>query len=378
MMHDPIYVTKPLLPTLEQYNEKLALIWEKQWLTNNGTLCLALQDALKKRMQVDQLELFVNGHLALDIAIRALELKGEVITTPFTFASTTHALVLNGIKPVFCDIHAEDYTLDENRLEALITPETSAILPVHVYGYPCHTKAIQAVADRHGLKVLYDAAHTFDVTVHGKSIAAEGDVSMLSFHATKVFNTIEGGALVFKDEKIAAKTRALRNFGIAGPESVPDIGLNAKLNEFAAAMGLCNLELVTDAIARRGEQVRRYRERLGNLRGLRLMDYDRMVREGIRTNYAYMPLEVDDAQCGFTRDELFDALAEKQVFTRKYFYPLVTDYECYASIYGNADIPVARSAARNTLTLPISGTTTLEEIDYVCDGIAELHEKRNR
>lgn len=371
----PILVTRPLMPSLETYTDKIKTIWDTQWMTNNGTLCIELQKKLQARMQAPYFELFVNGHMALDIAIKAMHLTGEVITTPFSFASTTHALVLNGLKPVFCDIHPDDYTLDETKLEALITPQTSAILPVHVYGNPCNTAEIERIARKHHLKVLYDAAHAFDVTVNGKPLVLEGDMAMLSFHATKVFNTIEGGALILHSQEDAQEVCCLRNFGITGPETVPAIGLNAKMNEFSAAMGLCNLDLVDNAIELRSHLAEQYRSQLEKLPGLRLLDYDGMAARGIKTSYAYMPLTVKD--CGFTRDELFDALAKQNVLTRKYFYPLITDYECYQQAYGSAEVPVAREAAASVLTLPISATTTSDEVAYVCRAIQDFYRQKN-
>ena len=375
-MTEPILVTQPLMPSLDRYIEKLKTIWSTQWMTNNGELSIELQNELMNRLQIQYLELFANGHMALDIAIRTLKLTGEVITTPFSFASTTHALTMNSITPVFCDIHADDYTIDESKLEALITPKTSAILPVHVYGNPCHVEKIHEVARKHGLKVIYDAAHAFDVTINGKALALEGDISMLSFHATKVFNTIEGGALVFHNEEDAAYARLLRNFGIASAESVPEVGLNAKMNEFSAAMGLCNLEIVGQSIAWRGRLAKRYQDRLACLKGLRLLDYCKLEERGVKTNYAYMPLEVQRSFCCFTRDELFDALAAQDIFARKYFYPLITNYECYINQFADVSLPIAQNAAQSIMTLPISGTMSVEAVDKVCDVITAFYNDR--
>lgn len=371
-MKDDILVTRPLLPSLDSYVDKLRVIWDGKWLTNNGPLLLELAGRLKERMKAEYLELFTNGHMALDIAIKALGLTGEVITTPYSFASTTHALVMNGLTPVFCDIREDDCNIDADKLEALITPRTSAILPVHVYGWPCDTEAIGRIARKHGLTVLYDAAHAFDVLVNGRPLVCEGDAAMISFHATKVYNTIEGGALVLHSAKIAEAAADLRNFGIKGPESVTGVGLNAKMNEFAAAMGLCNLELVDDAIARRRALTEQYISSLSGIKGLRLMDYGRAERESIRLNYGYMPVRVDPSLCGFNRDELFDFLGTRGIFARKYFYPLISDYECYRDRFDSSLTPVAKRVADSIITLPISASTTAQDVERVCGAIIEL------
>jgi len=367
-----IQVTSPLLPEIGSYMDKLRIVWEKRWMTNDGQLSLELRERLQQRMGCS-VELFVNGHMALDIAVKALGLQGEVITTPYTFASTVHAVVMNGCRPVFCDIRPEDYTIDPQKIEALITEKTSAILPVHVYGCVCDFEVIQQIADRHRLKVIYDAAHAFDVTVHGKPVASLGDVSMYSFHATKVFNTIEGGALAFREnEDFRHKIRNLRNFGIENAESVTMVGLNAKMNEFAAAMGLCNLEIVGQALERRKWIIGRYREALRGCPGIMLLDYDAMEKRGVRYNYAYMPVCVDPEDAGYTRDQMADFLAGLGIGTRKYFYPLVPDFACYRKEYGNADVPNARRAADRILTLPLAAAMTDEEVERVCDGVQRM------
>lgn len=374
-MKDPVLVTKPLLPSMDEYVEKLKTIWDNQWLTNNGELCQQLQRSLQDRMQAPYVELFTNGHMALDIIIKAMGLSGEVITTPFSFASTTHALVLNGITPVFCDIHPDNFTIDETKIERLITPRTSAILPVHVYGWPCKTIEINRIAKKHNLKVIYDAAHAFDVTVNGKPLVLEGDASMLSFHATKVFNTIEGGALVLHDEHDVLHVTRLRNFGIAGAESVPEVGLNAKMNEFAAAMGLCNLNHVDQAIVHRKSLTEKYMARLGKLPGIRTLAYEEAKERGIRLNYAYMPISISQEITGFSRDQLFTWLGDKGILARKYFYPLISDFECYADQFNSAATPVAKKVASDVMTLPMSGSTTLEEVDRVCTAIEEFYQQ---
>jgi len=376
-MKKVLNVTSPLMPSFDKYVEKLKTIWESKWMTNNGSLCTELQQKLISLMQGSNVELYVNGHMALDIAIKALKLKGEVITTPFTFASTTHALIMNGITPVFCDIKEDDYTIDENKIESLITDKTSAILPVHVYGCPCNVEKIADIAKRHKLKVIYDAAHAFGVYNNGTPLACCGDVSMLSFHATKVFNTIEGGALVFSDDSLSKPLRNLRNFGIENAESVTQVGLNAKMNEFAAAMGICNLELVNAAIARRKELVEQYVEVCSKLPGIRVLDYDGMQKRGIVYNYAYMPIEVDETVCSFTRDELCNIMKEKNVILRKYFFPLIVDFECYKDQYGFYELPVARRVANHIVTLPLSGDMDNDDVKRCCD-ILISYSKRNR
>lgn len=367
-----INVTSPLMPDLDDYVQKLQQIWESKWVTNNGQMTLALQKALQKRMNCD-VELFVNGHMALDIAIKALQLHGEVITTPFTFASTTHALVMNGCTPVFCDIKPNDYTIDENKIESLITEKTTAIVPVHVYGCICNMEKIEDIAARYSLKVIYDAAHAFDVKLNGKNIASNGDVSMFSFHATKVFNTIEGGALAFKkNDDFAKNIRNLRNFGIENEESVVSVGLNAKMNEFAGAMGLCNLPLMDNALKRRRQIAERYMITLREMRGIKTLDYNEMVQRGIEYNFAYMPIEVDKDVAGFSRNELSDFLLARGIGTRKYFYPLITDFECYNGKFANANIPVAKKVSERILTLPMAASMSDEDVERVCIALREV------
>ena len=365
-----INVTAPLMPSFDSYVEKLKKIWDSRWLTNNGQMYTQLKESLEQRMGC-QVELFVNGHMALDVAVKALDLHGEVITTPFTFASTTHALAMNGCTPVFCDIDPDTYTMDPDKIEALITDQTCAIVPVHVYGCVCDLEMIGQIAAKHG--VFF---HTDAVQAYGQiPVASYGDVSMFSFHATKVFNTVEGGALVYHDEALARKFRNLRNFGIEGEESVTAVGLNAKMNELCAAMGLCNLELVDDAIARRAEIVAQYLEVLGEMPGIRTLDYDAMRARGIAYNYAYMPIEVDPEAAGYTRDELHDFLLTKDIGTRKYFYPLVTDFECYREQYQTVQLPVAKRVAKRILTLPLASSMTEEDVQLVCSTLREMSRK---
>lgn len=369
-----INVTSPLMPSLDSYVEKLKEIWNSRWLTNNGLMYTQLKEKLEQRMGC-QVELFVNGHMALDIAVKALDLHGEVITTPFTFASTTHALAMNGCTPIFCDINPDTYTMDPDKIESLITDKTCAILPVHVYGCVCNVEKIEQIAAKYGLKVIYDAAHAFGVTVNGRSIADYGDISMFSFHATKVFNTVEGGALVYHNKALTQKFQNLRNFGIEGEERVTAVGLNAKMNEFCAAMGLCNLELVDAAIVRRAEIARKYLETLRELPGIRTLDYEAMNSRGIVYNYAYMPIEVNPEVAGYTRDELHDFLLAKDIGTRKYFYPLVTDFECYKEQYQGIELPVAKRVAERILTLPLASSMTEADVELVCTALQEMSRK---
>lgn len=364
-MSDTINVTRSSLPDFDEYCREISGIWDSRWLTNMGEKHQQLESQLREYLGVENLCLFTNGHLALEAAIEALELEGEIITTPFTFASTTHAIVRRGCTPVFCDIREDDYTLDAEKLEGLITDKTSAILPVHVYGNLCDTEAIDAVARRHGLKVIYDAAHTFGVRKNGVSSACFGDVSMFSFHATKVFNTVEGGALCFKDASLTQRLNDLKNFGIQGPEDVPFTGGNAKMNEFCAAMGICNLRHLEDWIASRRRAVERYRERLDGVPGLRLCG----ERPGVQSNYAYMPVVFDGYK--YSRDQVFERLAQQGIGARKYFYPLTNAFECYRGRPGfdPGATPVAKYCADRVLTLPLYDSLEPVTVDRICDVI---------
>ena len=348
---EPVMVTRSSLPSLEEYVEMLKPIWDSAWLTNMGEYHETLKEKLKTYLKTPNLELFVNGHMALELTLQAMKLTGEVITTPFSFASTTHAIVRNGLTPVFCDINEEDYTIDVDKLESLITEKTSAIVPVHVYGNPCDVKRIQEIADRHGLKVIYDAAHTFGETIDGVGIGQFGDASMFSFHATKVFHSIEGGAVAFH-------------------EQVEYVGANGKMNEFQAAMGLCNLRHVDADIEKRKKLTERYRERLGGVQGICLCK----EKEGVRYNYAYMPVVFEGY--GAERDEIFDALKEYNIYARKYFYPCINDYACYRDQFSSDDTPVAKRIASEVLTLPLYPDLSLETVDEICDIILKCGEKK--
>ena len=312
-----------------------------------------------------QVELFTNGHMALELSLQALNLSGEVITTPFTFASTTHAIVRNGLEPVFCDIDPQDYTMDVTKLERLVTDRTSAIMPVHVYGNVCRVEEIERIARRYGLKVIYDAAHSFGVRYRGKSTALFGDVSCFSFHATKVFHTIEGGAACFHDRELGEKLSRLKNFGIRNAECVDGVGANAKMNEFCAAMGLCNLRHVHDDIARRKAVAERYRERLEGVCGVQLNP----VQENVTPNYAYFPVVFHEQEFGSTRNEVFDALQRADIYSRKYFYPLTNTFACFHGKYDVEQTPVARHIANRVLTLPIYPELEEAAVDRICDVI---------
>lgn len=359
----PILVTRSSLPPFEEFVESIRPIWESAWLTNMGVNHQKLESGLKQYLKTDNLVLFVNGHIALEMVIQAFGLKGEIITTPFSFASTTHAIVKNGIKPVFCDINPHDYTIDVDKIEALITEKTSAIVPVHVYGNICNVDRIDEIAKKHGLKVIYDAAHTFGETLNGKGVAAFGDASMFSFHATKVFHTIEGGAVAFREPWLEEKLTCLKNFGIIDKEHVIDVGGNAKMNEFQAVMGLCNLAHIEEELKKRRMVTERYLERLEGTKGLILPK----SQKGVVHNHAYFPVLFD----GFSksRNEMYDLLAENQIYARKYFYPLINDYECYCSSYSSAETPIARAIAEKVMTLPCYADLTLEDVDRVCDVI---------
>lgn len=353
------------MPRFEDYVEQVRELWDSRWLTNRGPKHEELRRALAEKLDSPHAVLYANGHLALESLIDVFELSGEVITTPFTFASTTHALVRKGITPVFADILHDDYTLDPAQIEALITPKTSAIMPVHVYGTLADVDAIQAIADRHGLRVIYDAAHAFGVTRAGTSSASFGDASMFSFHATKVFHTIEGGAAFVKDERLVRPLLEDQNFGITGPESVHAVGGNAKMNEFSAIMGLLNLRDFDDEVARRAEAVTKYRERLTGVPGIYLVP----EQTGIAANHAYMPVRFVADEFGTDRDTVFAALAADGIHARKYFYPLVSDFECYEGRFDRAATPVAREVATQVLTLPLYADLDADQVDRICDVI---------
>ena len=363
----PIYVTKAYLPPFDEFVDELKKIWGSHILTNNGPIHNELIGQLKNYLKVSELALLSNGHQALEIAINALDLKGEIITTPFTFASTTHAIVRSGLTPVFADIRLGDYNLDENAIEALITEKTSAILPVHVYGNPCNIEAIARIAAQYNLKIIYDAAHAFGVEINGKGIGESGDISMFSFHATKVFNTMEGGALTFSEPALDRKIYLLKNFGIAGYDEVVLPGTNAKMNEFQALIGKINLKYVDQEIIKRQRAVEKYRQLLSAVPAIRLMpDPD----PSVKLNFAYFPILVDEIYYGLTRDALFELLAEDNIFARKYFSPLITDFACYRDIF-KPHIPIAKYVAERILALPLWGDIPDEVIERICAIISQ-------
>lgn len=364
-MSDRILVTRSSMPPMAEYVDEIASLWESHWLTNMGDKHKKFEEGLRSYLGVDGIALFCNGHLALECALEALALPrgSEVITTPFTFASTVHAIARAGLVPVFADVKPDDYTIDPESVRRLVTSRTSAIVPVHVYGNLCDVDSIQRIADASGLKVIYDAAHAFGVMKGGESAASFGDASMFSFHATKVFNTIEGGAVCFHDQSLYPLLNQWKNFGITGPEDVEYVGGNAKMNEFCAAMGVCNLRYVDAEIAKRARVEARYRDRLSRVDGVRLVE----PQSDVTPNHAYMPVVFDELEFGATRDDVFDALASAGVVARKYFYPLANDYACYRTVYSSSSTPVAKWVSDRVLTLPMYADLDLGDVDRICD-----------
>ncbi|MBR6665863.1 MAG: DegT/DnrJ/EryC1/StrS family aminotransferase [Lachnospiraceae bacterium] len=368
-MLNEILVTSSSMPSKEEFFEEISELWDTHWLTNMGIKHKLLQEKLENYLEVPHVILYTNGHLALENAIAALNLPkgGEVITTPFTFASTTHAIVRNGLVPVFCDINDENYTMDVNKIEALITDQTVAIIPVHVYGSICDVEEIDRIARKYGLKVIYDAAHAFAVKYKGASVACFGDASMFSFHATKVFNTIEGGAVCFKNDSWVQLLNDQKNFGIHGPEEVAYVGGNAKMNEFQAAMGLCNIRHLDEEINKRKLIVEYYIKRLSGIDGIKLPS----KQKDVESNYAYFPVVFDGYK--YTRNEVFTRLAEKGIAARKYFYPLTNGFECYRNYptAGTEKTPIAQHIALRVLTLPLYADLRLDDVDRICNIILE-------
>ena len=360
-MDNRILVTRSSMPSFEEYTNEIRELWDTHWLTNMGPKHKQLQAELQQYMGVDNIELLVNGHMAIELTLQAMNLQGEVITTPFTFASTTHAIVRNGLKPVLCDVDPVTYTIDTEKLESLITDKTSAILPVHVYGNVCNIEEIDRIARKYGLRVIYDAAHTFGETYKGKGIGTYGDASCFSFHATKVFNTIEGGAVAFTDPKLGAILYDLKNFGIHGAEEVSAVGANAKMNEFCAAMGLCNLRHVDKEIAKRKKVVERYRSIRLNVR-----------QPEVKCNYAYFPVIFEESEFGASREEVFDALAENGIGARKYFYPLTNTFSAFHGEFDATKTPVALHISRRVLTLPLYADLAMEDVDKICRVVLSL------
>ena len=363
MNKDIITVTSPLLPNLDEFTEFLKEIWESKWITNNGQFHQKLEAALAEYLKVPYVSLFTNGTLPLLTALQALRITGEVITTPYSFVATTHALWWNGIKPVFVDIDPSTGNIDPQKIEAAITPRTTAILPVHVYGKPCDTEAIQAIADKYGLKVIYDAAHAFGVEVNGESLLNAGDMSTLSFHATKVFNTIEGGAMVMHDEKTKQRIDYLKNFGFANEIEVVGPGINSKMDEIRSAYGLLNLKQVDAAIAARQKVAVAYRKALRNVDGISFWD----DMPGVRHNYSYFPIFVDAEKYGMTRDELYMKMKDQGVWGRRYFYPLISEFSTYRGLESSRpeNLPNAHMMADTVICLPMHHALTEAEIDKI-------------
>ena len=367
MNKDIITVTSPLLPNLGEFTEILKDIWNSKWITNNGSYHQKLEQALAEYLKVPYVSLFTNGTLPLITALQALRITGEVITTPYSFVATTHALWWNGIKPVFVDIDPKTGNLDPNKIEAAITPRTTAIMPVHVYGQPCDINAIQAIADNYGLKVIYDAAHAFGAEVNGKSILNAGDMSTLSFHATKVYNTVEGGAMIMHDEKTKKRIDYLKNFGFANETTVVGPGINSKMDEIRAAYGLLNLRQVDAAIEARRQVAIKYRESLKNVEGITFFEDIPHVKH----NYSYFPIFVDAEKYGMTRDELYFKMKEKNVWGRRYFYPLISTFSTYRGLESAApsNLPNAHRMADSVICLPMHHGLSEEDVQRVIDSI---------
>ena len=358
-----ILVTRSSMPDFDEYLTEIKDMWENHWLTNMGPKHQMFQGMLKDYMGVENIDLFTNGHMAIELTLQALNLQGEVITTPFTFASTTHAIVRNKLEPVFCDIDPVTYTIDTEKLERLITDRTCAIMPVHVYGNVCNIEEIDRIAKKYELKVIYDAAHTFGETYKGQGIGMFGDASCFSFHATKVFNSIEGGAVSFKNPSLGKKLYGLKNFGIHGPEEVSSVGANAKMNEFCAAMGICNLRHVDEEIAKRKVAVERYNSHLSGVEGIQL----NAEQPDVKSNYAYYPVVFDEKLFGASRSEVFDVLAKKDIGARKYFYPLTNTFSAFHGKYDVNQTPVALHISKRILTLPLYADLALKDVDRICE-----------
>lgn len=360
-MYEPIKVTRSSMPDFEEYTKEIKDLWDSHWLSNMGVKHNQLEMMLLQYLNTPNISLFTNGHLALEYAIKVFELKGEVITTPFTFPSTTHAIVRNGLEPVFSDINSDDYTIDTDKLERLITDKTSAIIPVHVYGNICNVKEIKRIAKKYNLKVIYDAAHSFGVELDGEGVGNFGDASIFSFHATKVYNTIEGGAITYKNSELKKILNSIKNFGITERETVEYVGGNAKMNEFQAAMGICNLLHVEDEINKRKTVVDRYMENLSGIKGIKIVQ----SQKGVKNNYTYFPVVFDGYK--LSRDEVYQALKEQNIFARKYFYPLTNSLECYKFRFNSKKTPIAKHISKRVLTLPLYADLELKDVNRICN-----------
>jgi dTDP-4-amino-4,6-dideoxygalactose transaminase len=366
----PIYVTSPNLPPLEKLQPYLEKIWENKILTNNGPFHQSFEKELSNYLHVEHINLFANATLALVIGLQALRVTGEVITTPYSFVATTHALKWNGITPVFCDIDEHNFNIDPDKIEALITPKTTAILPVHVYGYPCDTEKIQKIADKYGLKVIYDAAHAFGVSVKNINLLLEGDMSILSFHGTKLFTTFEGGAIITKDKKLKERIDFLKNFGFADEVTVIAPGINGKMNEFQAAFGLLELEIVDEEISNRKNIYKHYIERLRKVKGLTVFKEFQEVKH----NYSYFPVLIDEKEFGISREKVYDELKKNNIFARRYFYPLISNFPSYRSLPSadKINLPSANKISDQILCLPIYGKLELNKVDEIIELITSI------
>ena len=364
MNNKQILVTQPFLPPLEEFQEYLKQIWESKWLTNNGKFHQELEKALCEYLGVKYISLFSNGTLALITALQELRITGEVITTPYSFVATTHSLWWNNIKPVFVDIEPETLNIDPDKIEAAITPNTTAIMPVHVYGNPCNVQRIKKIADTYGLKVIYDAAHTFGVTINNNSVLNFGDLSVMSFHATKVYNTFEGGAIVCHDEATKKRIDNLKNFGFINETTVVAPGINAKMNEVQAAMGLIQLKYIDANIEKRKQITELYREKLIGINGLVFLD----DMPNVKHCYSYFPILIDKDKFGKTRDELYEKLKEKNIFGRRYFYPLISQFPTYKGLDSAqpGKLPVAEKITEQVICLPIYSNLSFGDVEKVC------------
>ena len=357
-----INVTKSSMPPFEEYMEELKPVWDSRWLSNRGAASVKFEDMLKSYLGTDHMYLFANGHVALEVALNSLYLEGEVITTAYTHCSTTHAIVRNGLKPVFVDIKEDDYTINPELIEEKITDKTVAIVATHVYGFLCDDDAISKIAKKYNLMVIYDAAHAFGVTKGGIGAANFGDAAMFSTHATKAFHTIEGGIVCYKDKERFRAMSKLVNFGFTSQEDIDYVGTNARMNEFEAVMGICNLHHIDEEIAKRKAAGDRYYERLSGKKGIIL----NQIPDDMKWNYAYFPVVFD----GFkSRDQVKAELEKYNIFARKYFYPITNRAACYADTYGNVKLPVSEHIADHVLTLPMYADLTVEEVDRICDVI---------
>ena len=372
---EPIYVTRPLLPSLDQVYSQLQEVWNSKWITNNGPKHKELESKLKEYLKADNVVMFSNGTLALELGLKSLDISGEVITTPFTFPATVQALDRNGLTPVFCDIEDKTLNIDASKIEKLITDKTSAILAVHVFGNPCNVEKIKEIADKYNLKVIYDGAHAFGSHINGKSIGSYGDMTMFSFHATKLFNTIEGGCLVFKDNKLYEKLNLLRNFGIVSPEKVVISGTNAKLNEVQAAVGIEVLKIVKEERKRRKYIKKLYENGLCNIPGIKIVN----KLDDENASYQYFTIEIDEDKYGISRDELHVELKKYNIITRKYFYPLCSEFEWYKHLPSakKENLPVSHEVVKKVLSMPYYGELNIEDVNQICEIIRYIYDYNN-